>query len=82
MKRYNERQETKNRSGYGEYEGRLVLENGYKAYLGYCVKEGCLDPEEAQDIAERKDWKRVEYMMSYGEYLAESIKDEGGDRFE
>lgn len=79
MKKCRETKTTTKNSAYKQYEKQLAVENGYKTYLSYCVKEGCLDPEEANEILEKKDWGRVEYMMSYGDYVADLAKAERGD---
>ena len=76
MKKYKQPQPRGEASSYQEYEKQIAIEKQYRAYLGYCVKEGCLDPEEAKDLVDKKDWERVEYMMDYGDYLADSAKDE------
>ena len=78
MKNCNQTLPTPDKSTYKDYEKHLAEEKGYKTYLGYCVKEGYLEPDEAQEITEKRDWERVEYMMSYGDYLADYAKDERG----
>ena len=78
MKNCNQILPTADKSAYEEYKKQLTIEEEYKRYLSYCVKEGCLDPEDANEIVQKKDWERVEYMMSYGDYLADYAKDERG----
>ena len=78
MKKYNKTCPMANDLAYKEYENYLAEEKGYKTYLGYCVKEGYLEPDEAEEIANKKDWEKVEYMMSYGDYLADYAKNERG----
>lgn len=78
MKKSKPTKATDQDSAFKEYEIQLAVENEYKTYLSYCVEEGILHPDEAQGIVDRKDWDRVEYMMSYGAYLANLVK-EGGD---
>lgn len=78
MKKSKQTQATDQDSEYKEYELQLAIENEYKTYLSYCVGEGCLDPDVAQEIVDKKDWERVEYMMSQGDYLEELVEDGGG----
>ena len=47
MKNCNQTLPTADKSAYVEYENYLAEEKGYKTYLGYCVKEGYLEPDEA-----------------------------------
>ncbi len=76
MKRSKQTQATDQDSAFKEYEIQLAIESEYKTYLSYCVEEGSLDPDEAQEIVDKKDWDRVEYMMSYEDRLAELAEDE------
>jgi len=39
-------------------------------YIGFSVKEGYMEPEEAKEILDKKDWKKVEYLMDQGDYYA------------
>jgi hypothetical protein len=70
MKKYEKAQPIDGDSAHEEYEIQLAIENEYKTYLSYCVEEGSLDPDDAQEIIDKKDWDKVEYMMSYGDYLS------------
>lgn len=45
-------------------------------YLGYCVKEGVIDPGEAIDIVKDKDWKVIDGMREKGDYYANSYENE------
>lgn len=76
MKKSKQTQATVQDSAFKEYEIQLAIENEYKTYLSYCVEEGSLDPDEAQEIVDKKDWDRVEYLMSYGDYLAQEESDD------
>lgn len=79
MKKPKQTQATDQDSSFKEYEIQLAIESEYKTYLSYCVEEGNLDPDEAQEIVDKKDWDRVEYLMSYGDYLVNLAEEEGVD---
>ena len=51
-------------------------EKEYKNFLGCCVKNGSLDVEEAEDIIEKKDWKKVQVMMDYADYYWDMAKEQ------
>lgn len=79
MKKSKQTQATDQDSAFKEYEIQLAIESEYKTYLSYYVEEGSLDPDEAQEIVDKKDWDRVENLMSYGEYLTNLAEEEGVD---
>jgi hypothetical protein len=78
MKKFESTLPKVDKSAYETHEQKIVMDKQFRAYLDYCVKEGCLEPDEAEQIVENKDWERVEYMMDYGDYLANSAEDERG----
>ena len=41
-----------------------------KNYLGYCVKEGCIDVKEALNMILKKKWGEVYKIMDKGDYYA------------
>lgn len=47
--------------------------NGLISYLNYCVKEGYIEEETAEEIVIDKDWARVEKIRDDADAFAEAI---------